>query len=202
MNHHAVLIKKTGITVPEALSLYGRTEDYEVYILPFSKVGIEEVRQIITEASVRPQKGLARLLVINIESITHYAEQALLKILEEPPVSALFLVVVSNGINFIPTLQSRLQEMTVEQVSAPQFSDFLSFKEATVAKRLEIIDEKISKKETFWIENIKSGLKQFLENRDKLEVKSLSDYELVLTNLNTTGAANKMLLEYLAIKLP
>ncbi len=202
MQHHAVLIQTPQITITEALVLYGDTTEYEVYVLPFSSIGIDEVRQLIFEASRRPQSGTARLLVINLKSITFEAQQALLKILEEPVVSTLFLFVVPGEIAFIPTLRSRLQELTAITKGDLVNADFSEFKTATLAGRLSEIAKRTTKQDVVWIENIKGGLKQYLKENNKIEAKLLPDLALTLTHLNTRGASNKMLLENLAIALP
>lgn len=202
MKHHAVLIKKPNVTVSEALLLYGNTSDLEVYQLPFSSIGIDEVKQIIFEASLRPQTHKARLLVINLESITHVAEQALLKILEEPPASTSFLFVVPSEITFVPTLQSRFHELALEREAPIELTDFTQFEKTGLAERLEEISKRITKKDSAWVENIKYGLKQHLQDKGVVQSDLLPALSFILTNLNARGASNKMLLEYLAIRLP
>lgn len=201
MDHHAVLIKRQDITVSEALRFYGDTEDLEVYILPFSNIGIDEVKQLIYEANLKPQEKDARLLIVDVKSITIEAEQALLKIFEEPPASTRFLIVVSTNIAFIPTLKSRLYEIA-SKLGEVSLTSFVSFSEMAIAERFKEISKRIDTEDKAWVEEIKSGLVDYLKNHRLEQLDQRTDLAIIMNSLNSRGASNKMLLEYLAIKLP
>lgn len=83
-----------------------------------------------------------------------------------------------------------------------ELTDFTQFEKTGLAERLEEISRRITKKDFAWIENIKYGLKQYLRDKRVAQSDLLPALSFILTNLNARGASNKMLLEYLAIRLP
>jgi hypothetical protein len=202
MTHHAVLIE-AALSTREALLVYGESTSYEVFEFPRRIIGIDEVRELTSEAYRVPLAGTHRLIVVAPTAISFEAQQALLKILEEPPQTTLFLFVVPKEISLLATVRSRFQTLLPSgTVSAELTDEFSTFLAATTPKRLEEIQVRLSKKDQVWVDSIKKGLTKYLalqkQKRD-LEIKAET---YVLTMLATRGAANKMLLEELAFSLP
>lgn len=72
-------------------------------------IGIEAVREIKNFLWQRPNASPRRTLVIDeAELLTNEAQNALLKITEEPPASSLIVIVVSDTESILPTILSRL----------------------------------------------------------------------------------------------
>ncbi len=202
MNHHAVLIRQPVLSVPDALAAYGDTADCEVYIYPSRAIGIREVRGLSEEAIRRPAAGQYRLLLVMLDSITVEAEQALLKILEEPPASTKFLFLARPNIGLLPTVLSRFFVIEQRQDREEINSSFKSFLRSPMADRLEEVSSRTSKKDQAWIQEIKSGLAGFVSRQMVADVKILPVLGLILSRLDSRGASNKMLLEELALTLP
>ncbi len=80
----------------------------EVQVELWEKFGIDESRALVTQTSLRSATGRA-LFVLGIVSITSEAQQALLKLFEEPQVGVVFVVLVPHG-SLLPTLRSRFLE--------------------------------------------------------------------------------------------
>jgi hypothetical protein len=79
-------------------------------IIPETSIGIDDIRKIQTIVKLSPFGGGNRLVVINnAEKATIAAQNALLKILEEPPVHNFIILVSSSLEKLIPTIQSRCQ---------------------------------------------------------------------------------------------
>ena len=75
-------------------------------------VGIEEARAIKEFLFLTPLKSSRRLAIVEDgDALTPEAQNALLKIAEEPPNSALFLIIAKREENILPTLRSRLQRV-------------------------------------------------------------------------------------------
>ncbi len=89
----------------------GNHPDYLVLEIPEDKktIGVELVReQIIKEAYVRPFHAGRKVFVIeNSEALTLEAQNALLKILEEPPAYAVFLLLSPTTDQLLQTVLSR-----------------------------------------------------------------------------------------------
>ena len=75
-------------------------------------IGIDAVRGIKNFLYRRPNVSLRRTLVVDeVEALTGEAQNALLKITEEPPESSLLILVARDPEILIPTIQSRLQKI-------------------------------------------------------------------------------------------
>ncbi len=77
-------------------------------------IKIEEVRQIIHEASLRPFEGSWKVFILEgSERLTLEAANALLKTLEEPPAHSVFILLVENKAHLLETIQSRSFEIRI-----------------------------------------------------------------------------------------
>ena len=76
-------------------------------------IKIEQVRDVIDGASYRPFEGRRRVVVIDeAEALVPAAQNALLKTLEEPPSSSVFILVTSRPDMLLPTVRSRCIRLT------------------------------------------------------------------------------------------
>ncbi|MEK7462161.1 MAG: hypothetical protein AAB618_01145 [Patescibacteria group bacterium] len=165
--------------------------------------GIDLVRTLISAAYLRPQAGeLEQIIMVATEFITEEAQQALLKIIEEPPLSTKFVFVLPLGYTLLPTLESRFERRGSEhgEVDSSVFQNFLR---AGYSERLLTIEESTKKKDTVWQANLKRGLLGHLfAHHATIPSEALSELEYVARTLLTRGASNKFLLEHLALTLP
>lgn len=197
-DHHAVLITTPKPTQYELSPAAERTDREEVSI---DKIGIDSVRSIIERANRRPNDDATTLeLVIRAESLTIEAQQALLKVVEEPPLSTRFIFILPSGTQLLPTLRSRFSvgaEQAVRMTDA--FAEFLSM---SYAERLNTIERAVKEKNISWQIAMQQGLTAYLK-QDKIgmSINELERLQLVVTTMNTRGAANKMLLEEAALTL-
>lgn len=75
-------------------------------------MGIDEVRTLRRFLSLRPYVGRYRLVIIDeAEGLREEAASALLKVLEEPPASALIFLISANPRALLPTIFSRTMEI-------------------------------------------------------------------------------------------
>lgn len=200
ISHHAVLLSV------EAPLSYNKEEWSDIpetnrYRLP--QVGIDDVRTLISDAYRRPGgQATVQTLIVATEFITVEAQQALLKIIEEPPVSTHFIFVIPAGYTFLPTLESRFSRVgAVENVTMSEA--FEAFRDSDYRTRMELIDEHIKRKDHAWYQEIKNGLSAYLRKEGAaLNSGTLRDLEYVLRHLLTRGASNKFLMEQLALTLP
>ena len=71
-------------------------------------IKIEQVREIIDRAAYRPFEGRRRAVIIDeADALVPAAQNALLKTLEEPPPSSVFLLVTARPDVLLPTVRSR-----------------------------------------------------------------------------------------------
>lgn len=89
-------------------------------------IPVEESRQIIQNLSLKSYEGGYKMVLIwNIEYMAAPAANALLKILEEPPEKTLFLLISSDYNRLLPTIQSRVQRVAINELSHEELVDFL-----------------------------------------------------------------------------
>ena len=200
--HHAQLLRAQDISNVKPLDFYGDTRDVEVENLQFLSIGINEVRRITQVANLRPEVAKIRLLIITTPSVTLEAQQALLKILEEPPLTTKFLFVVPLDLIVLPTLTSRFQ--IIENFTASVESEtFTALSHLTYGDRLAEITKRMTKKDLVWTMAIRRSLVEYLKREAySLPVMRLNTLNMIMDKLGSRGASNKMLLEELALTLP
>ena len=77
-------------------------------------ISVQSVREIISDSSVVPQKADRKVfLILGAEALTVQAQNALLKVLEEPPKSVLFILTASSSKALLETIASRCAILTL-----------------------------------------------------------------------------------------
>ena len=198
--HHATLFKADTVYEVSLPSEVCSGDIYDVYL---EKVGIDDVRGLVQKAYNRPVQEDVQVLVVRTDFITLEAQNALLKILEEPPRSTRFVFVISESFILLPTLTSRFEERSLEKREGKvDLNDvFDHFFQSEYKDRMVAIETAHKKKNTVWQQSLKQGLITYLRRADIVD-GSLKELEYVARTLLTRGASNKMLLEHLALVLP
>ncbi|MDP6685323.1 MAG: DNA polymerase III subunit delta', partial [Candidatus Omnitrophota bacterium] len=89
-------------------------------------IKIAKVRDIIYQASLKPYEGKKRVFIIDDAlEMTEEAQNALLKVLEEPPERHIFILVASKVAGFLPTVISRCRILKFHPVKQSEIQDFL-----------------------------------------------------------------------------
>lgn len=90
------------------------------------KIGVEVARKIKTFLSEKPFKSPRRLVIVrDAETLTTEAESALLKVVEEPPLSSLIIFVTTERLALFAPLSSRLSPVYFRSFSKTEVADFL-----------------------------------------------------------------------------
>lgn len=91
-----------------------------------SSIGIEDVREIPNFLWQKPVSSAYRTIIVDqAESLTPQAQNALLKISEEPPEKALIILIAANPATLLPTLVSRLKKIYFSRVPADKIVRWL-----------------------------------------------------------------------------
>jgi DNA polymerase-3 subunit delta' len=91
-----------------------------IYVVPSGRaLGVDDIReQVGNVVHIRPYKYEHKIFIIHgAEQMSHAAQNALLKTLEEPPSYAVFLLVSENFNNFLPTILSRCVTLKLKPIS-------------------------------------------------------------------------------------
>ena len=84
-------------------------------------IKIEQVRDIIDRSTFRPFEGRRRVVIIDrADALVPAAQNALLKTLEEPPSSSVFMLVTAKPDVLLPTVRSRCPRLTFRPLAADE----------------------------------------------------------------------------------
>ena len=148
---------------------------------------VDNVKEVIREAYIAETETKYLLLIAKNYNI--YAQNALLKILEEPPKNIVFILVAPSKTIFLPTIRSRMPIKTIqtqkEEIELNLPLDKLSLKET-----FSFLQEHRYTKKSELKEIISTLLKDaLLKYNLKLTEEELYEFEkaLSLCELNTRG---------------
>jgi DNA polymerase III delta prime subunit len=160
--------------------------------------GIDEARNLKDLSGERSFGGDHYNFVIVTRSITEEAQNAILKLFEDPPVGAVFYLVIPSKTRLLPTLRSRLflkhnRSNSKTEDLANQFLRF-GYKE-----RMEWIADVAKKDPDKLTDLVREISRSDLKSWSQKAKRSLLLAERYVYN---RGAGKKMLIEELALALP
>lgn len=89
-------------------------------------IKIGKIRDIIYQASLKPYEAKKRVFIINdAEEMTEEAQNALLKVLEEPPRNHILILTASNIAGLLPTVLSRCRVLRFYSLGQEYIRKFL-----------------------------------------------------------------------------
>jgi len=172
---------------------------------------IAEARSLKERVSRRGTTDGKKIFIIECFSINGEAQNALLKVLEEPSGDSLIFIIVPSLSLFLPTVTSRLMVFVDESAQTPAIADEAKkFIRQTAPERMvtvkkmvdDIADEKRPRADA--VEFIRS-LEVTLSKDASAVKKDPGFFELLLRSeqdATLSGASLKMLLEHIALRLP
>ena len=115
-------------------------------------IGIDAAREVKNFLWQRPNASARRTLIVdNAELLTTEAQNALLKITEEPPASSLLVLVTSDIESILPTIVSRLPKIYFGAVPQPAIEKWLAETEGlTKAKATMFAKRSLGKPGIAW----------------------------------------------------
>ncbi len=82
---------------------------------------VDQIRAVVSDAYVRPNEAERKIYIVkDAGDMTASAQNAFLKLLEEPPYYAAFLLCVENEASLLPTVRSRCTLLHVGAEEIPQ----------------------------------------------------------------------------------
>lgn len=161
-------------------------------------ISVENVRELSMDMQKKPyEKGVRVYIIHDAQKMTEQAQNALLKILEEPPSHVIIILLTFNRYSILNTIVSRCQVYnfsrasedeiekylnTVHNISDRQAKTAAAFSGGIVKKALEFLNDsdlkktrdevieltmKLYKKDTL---NVLSFVDYFLANKDKIDI--------------------------------
>jgi DNA polymerase-3 subunit delta' len=92
-----------------------------------ASIGIEQIRKLQNDLSLRTAnpKGQRVILIDAAEKLTTEAQNALLKVIEEPPEATIIILAATDPERLLPTVRSRTQAVYFPPLATPIVADYL-----------------------------------------------------------------------------
>jgi len=105
--------------------------------------GIDDVRNLKERAALAPQDGIMSVFILDeAHMLTNPAFNALLKLLEEPPPHAIFILATTEAHKIPPTVVSRCQVIKFHQASKDEI--VAALKSVVKAEKLKVTDKSLA----------------------------------------------------------
>lgn len=178
----------------------------------FDTFGIDQARAIKDIQSRRPLTAAGRVFIISVGLITIEAQNALLKMLEEPLAENYFFILAKTRGIFLPTLLSRCRVITTDQNIDEEMNQLSQrFLKGDINTRLKIAEE-IAKKHSDgqkmilpdFINNLTLAFKQSVDltRLSKEELVALEELHKIAIKVNDRSSSSKILISHLALIIP
>lgn len=198
-----LLISPSLEKIQEEISLHLKSANVNhpdvLYFKAGEKMGIAEARKIKQHFSLKPYSLKGRIVVIeNASVMTHEAQNALLKTLEEPPEEAILLLGAPSEANLLPTILSRCE---IARLQTSDFrrqtktEDIEKLLRSSIEERFEYIEKLKDSRE--FLAALTNYFHQKLPQNLQFTKELLQAEEWAKQNVNLRG-----ILEYLMLKMP
>jgi len=179
----------------------------DVLIQTYEKFGIAEARALTSLSALKSVSGRA-LFVLGVSQINSEAQQALLKLFEEPQEGAIYILLAPHGA-IIPTLRSRLMQYpgklkeNAEHIERHFLSASLKARSEEIAKLLKE-EEGVRERVREFLDALEGTLyTQLKTSKGRKDIReALEDVAKVRSYANDRAPSFKMLLEHMALSLP
>lgn len=128
-------VQASALTMPDII--YVKKDDDK------ASIGVENVRQqVIAEAYLKPRNAERKVFVIEEgDDLSQEAQNALLKVLEEPPSYVTFIICVTSKEKLLSTVLSRSQTVTFFPLPCEKVAEYLNDKTDTVSEKVQLISK-------------------------------------------------------------
>lgn len=179
----------------------------DVHILETDTLTIDEARRVKALSSQHAVGSSPKIFILSFHSATREAQNALLKLFEEPTARTHFFVVVEHAHILLPTLLSRLHHVSLQDSPSEVSEHALTFLGASPSERLLIVKEMVAMKNKQQALALVRDIERALYTKISIGDMSHSDRELlreigVLEQyLQDRSASVKLILEHIALRL-
>jgi hypothetical protein len=212
--HHAYVLSGGADAVSALLSELSRlgyetAGNPDIRVEYYDTLGIDETRALKEAAGRTSVTGGKKIFVTAARSMTREAQNALLKLFEEPPKETHFFLFLSTLATLLPTLRSRLEVLSQESfaVRTEGVHAAREFLQDTRPVRLKSIQALLGKVEKG--ERGKESLSDFLNALERAAAKGEVNSPQALGEIleaqkysRDRAASWKLILEHLALVLP
>lgn len=211
--HHAYLIEGRAKDLLPKLMVFFETNlgiktsgNPDFWQGVFETIGIEEGRLIKERQSLTAFSQGVKIFVISAGGITHEAQNALLKVFEEPTPRTHFFLILPSAESLLPTFLSRLfryvygqKEEETDRLAA-QFLSLLPAARLTLLK--PIIDDKNKTSAVSFLGSLEKQLKNSKKDMTQNDIFVFEEIIACRSYLHDRSPSVKLILEYLSLIVP
>ncbi|MDB5237274.1 MAG: polymerase subunit delta, polymerase subunit delta protein [Parcubacteria group bacterium] len=230
MAHHAYFVTDESEQGIERALAHAETElgltrenNPDLIVLRHGLFSVDDARKITDLAYRAAMNGEQKAIIISAARLFHEAQNAMLKIFEEPPAgTTLMLVIPAEGM-LLPTLRSRLLPLpfSPNQIMTEDRSLLRTFLEATSAEREKTIGKLLDRAKSDKDEEKQTARNEAVQlveglieaayakreaTRDPVEAEELmaflSDLDAFLPILHERSAPLKLIFEHILLVIP
>lgn len=180
------------------------------------KFGIAMVRKIKQRAILKPAYSKQNaILILEAQLLTLPAQQALLKLLEEPPLHTIIVITGDKESSFLPTIRSRCRIIQLDDTfqktsnETGEVNKFLLDETITISERLELAELIVRDQPEEWIKKYihaaRQHMLQAIENNNLTILKKISRSLLAAQEsyqlLTTTNSNQRLIVEQLLLDI-
>lgn len=197
----------------EKILILNKVSKFDIEYLELEKaVGIEDVRNIQKKIFLKPLKGDKKALVIDLTlGISDEAQNSMLKLLEEPPPSALIILTSPNIHIFLPTIISRAKIILIkddsQELNTEGFEKLKNLEGIGASLKLAQDVSREKQEAIKWLEGIILAAREDMLNNlehkpEALKIRqTIHKLELTHYDLKTTNANHRLALENLFLNI-
>jgi hypothetical protein len=207
-SHHAVVFE--GDAEPALIAARAYVEEVlgmslvrnpDLSFLTLPRLTIEEARTLKEDASQQPL-GHVRAFVIVCDTILVEAQNALLKILEEPSERTHFVLVLPTVETLLPTVRSRLHHAGRFMSENVEYVEAKNFLKASYKERMKMIEDVLEDKDRVKARTLITSLLSLMhEDGAGKNVEALKDLALTADYIQDRSSSVKYLLQHIAVTL-
>lgn len=190
----------------------GRTENIQT--LSFESFPVEEARRFKDVVYRTPVSGDRKGVILSVHRIFHEAQNALLKVFEEPPEGTMLVLVVPSAGILLPTLRSRLVPLPTKKGSVTISDAASAFIQASSTEREKIVEKLLVRAKSDKQEEKGAARAQALQivegllhaahaRKDTPSMKAfLTDLDRFIPILHERSAPLKLIFEHILLTIP
>ncbi len=184
----------------------------DFYEQTFQSFTIDDARNLKALHETRPIGPTGRkIFIISMNGITSEAQNALLKLLEEPSDYAHFFLILPSAHLLLPTVKSRMRMIAIDadtKVNEEITEEAQKFLKMSGAKKLDFIkkliddiskEKKVRQDAVDFLDAVESEI--YLEKKLKKNLQALESIAFTKKYIYDRAPSVKMLLEYVALNL-
>lgn len=225
MAHHAYFITGESEQGIEQALLHAEQElglvrenNPDLIVMRHGLFSVEDARKLSDMAQRAAMNGERKAIVVSALRLFHEAQNALLKIFEEPPAGTTLLLVVPSEGMLLPTLRSRLLPLpsSQKQVMTKNWSESRTspiaqeFLQGSATQREKIIEKLLDRTKSDKDEEKQTARNQAVQLVEglmqaayaKREIAFLSDLDAFLPILHERSAPLKLIFEHILLVIP